>query len=208
MPKSEYTTQSTTLKSLEEEAGDYLEYTPEELLAELEKNKTQQKELEESQKVKEEERDTANGTITALKSKIQEVKESIANIEQLGNKCPTCSQEITPETKGALLQQNEEIIKDLTKKGKFQQTRATALQKEIAEVKSNLNTLRDTYTAIKTKQATIDRIGKIRTELTKLSGTIEDLSQALNITENYPDIGDQLPVGVFIAVITGYDGIY
>ncbi len=92
------------------------------------------------------------------------------------------------------MQQNEEIIKDLTKKGKFQQTRATALQKEIAEVKSNLNTLRDTYTAIKTKQATIDRIGKIRTELTKLSGTIEDLSQALNITENYPDIGDQLPV--------------
>ncbi len=89
--KAQYTTQSTTLKSLEEEAGDYLEYTPEELLAELEKNKTQQKELEESQKVKEEERDTANGTITALKSKIQEVKESIANIEQLGNKCPTCS---------------------------------------------------------------------------------------------------------------------
>jgi exonuclease SbcC len=191
---SQWKKDSEDLENLNKKAGEYLQYSPEELQEELQKNKDQQKGLEEERKTKVDEWNSAKENIGVIKNKVAELKEVIASIQQLGNKCPTCFQEITAETKDDLLQQNEVLMNDRAQKGKQQEIRATKLEKEIKKIEMDHNILNEQYTNIKAIQSTIERIHYLRDEITHLHDTIEELSQSLNITDKYPDIGDQSPV--------------
>ena len=171
--KSAYDNCKNILGNYEMENIDFDNVSLEELEEQIEilKNDIKNKITQIDEKINE-----SNNNIGSLKQEIRSAKKSLDEITEVGNKCPTCRSDITPEMKNQFINEYETIISDSKKEISKLNELIDSLNTDKSLQNDKLAELDSAKNIIKTSKHIPDKINDISNDISEHEEKINDLT--------------------------------